>query len=68
LKDEGNKEFSAGNYPKAVELFSRAIECDPTNHVFYSNRSGAYAGLKDFKNALADAEKTISINPSWAKV
>lgn len=47
--------------------FSQAIELEPSNHVLYSNRSGAYASTKDFQSALDDAEKTIEIKPDWAK-
>lgn len=49
------------------DKFSRAIELEPTNHVLYSNRSGAYASLKDFDKALADANKTTEMKPEWAK-
>ena len=49
------------------EKFSQAIEAEPTNHVLYSNRSGAYASLKQFDKALEDAEKTTEIKPDWAK-
>lgn len=64
----GNKEFIAGNFQKAVELFSKAIELDPTNHVLYSNRSGAYTSLHQYEQALQDAEKTIELNKTFAKV
>jgi len=49
------------------EKFSQAIELDPSNHVLYSNRSGAYASLKDYQHALEDANKTTEIKPDWAK-
>jgi stress-induced-phosphoprotein 1 len=49
------------------EKFSQAIILDPTNHVLYSNRSGAYASLKDFGKALADASKTTELKPDWVK-
>jgi len=35
--------------------------------VLYSNRSGAYASLKDWQKALDDANKTTEIKPDWAK-
>lgn len=35
--------------------------------MFYSNRSGAYASLKNYDAALEDANKCIEINPKWAK-
>lgn len=49
------------------EKFSQAIEIDPSNHVLYSNRSACYASLRDFDNALKDAEKTTEIKPDWSK-
>jgi stress-induced-phosphoprotein 1 len=49
------------------EKFTQAIELDPLNHVLYSNRSGAYASLKDWQKALDDANKTTEIKPDWAK-
>lgn len=35
--------------------------------MLYSNRSGAYASLKDWEAALEDANKTTEIKPDWAK-
>ena len=47
--------------------FSEAINIEPSNHVLYSNRSGAYASLKDFSKALEDANKVTELKPDWAK-
>ena len=49
------------------DKFSQAIELEPTNHVLYSNRSGAYASKKQFDQALEDATKTTEIKPDWSK-
>jgi stress-induced-phosphoprotein 1 len=49
------------------EKFSQAIELNPANHVLYSNRSGAYASLRQFDKALEDANKTTELKPDWAK-
>ncbi|KAL5530275.1 STI1 [Sanghuangporus sanghuang] len=67
LKDQGNKAFAAKDYDKAIVLFSKAIQLDPSNHVLYSNRSAAHAGKKDWQTALEDAEACIKANPSWSK-
>ncbi|OAG36572.1 hypothetical protein AYO21_09229 [Fonsecaea monophora] len=67
LKAEGNKAFAAKDFKTAVDKFSQAIELDPTNHVLYSNRSGAYASLKEYQKALDDANKTTELKPDWAK-
>ncbi|PVV00510.1 hypothetical protein BB560_005107, partial [Smittium megazygosporum] len=63
----GNKAFTSGDYKEAIKQFTLGIEADPTNHILYSNRSGAYSGDMDYEKALADAEKTIEIKPDWPK-
>ncbi|KAF8897167.1 activator of Hsp70 and Hsp90 chaperone [Infundibulicybe gibba] len=67
FKDQGNKAFAAKEYDKAIDLFSKAIEIDPLNHVLYSNRSAAKVGKKQWASALEDAEMCIRANPGWAK-
>lgn len=67
-KAQGNKHFAAKEFEKAIEQFSLAIEASSEpNHVLFSNRSACYASLKDFTNALEDAEKCVGINSTWAK-
>ena len=57
LKDLANKAFAAKDYDSAIELYTEAIALEPKNHVFYSNRSAAQAGKKQWAEALADAEE-----------
>lgn len=67
-KSQGNAAFAAKDYAAAVEFFSKAIDASAEpNHVLFSNRSAAYASLKKFNDALSDAQKTVEINPTWAK-
>ncbi|MDG2774712.1 tetratricopeptide repeat protein, partial [Vibrio parahaemolyticus] len=51
----------------AIHHFSDAIALAPSNHVLYSNRSAAYASLKNYADALADAKKTVELKPDWSK-
>lgn len=67
LKAQGNAAFQAGKFEDAVALFTQAIELNPSDHVFYSNRSGAYASLKQYEKALEDATTCVSLKPNWAK-
>lgn len=67
-KARGNAAFQSGDFLLAVEHFSKAIGFNPTDKVLYSNRSGAYASLKKFEEALKDAEKCVELDPTWAKV
>lgn len=66
-KAKGNAAFQAGDFGSAVEHFTKAIELSPSDAVLYSNRSGAYASLKQFENALKDAEMCVKLKPDWAK-
>lgn len=68
LKDQGNTHLQAGDLAKAVECYTEAISLDPSNHVFYSNRSAAYAKDKKYEQALADAKKCVELKPDWGKV
>jgi tetratricopeptide (TPR) repeat protein len=70
LKDQGNEAFQLGTnegIQKAILLYSQAIDLDPDNHVFYSNRSAAYLKADSKSKALWDAEKCVELAPSWIK-
>jgi len=67
-KDQGNIEFERGNYEEALKSFSQAIDLDPDNHIFYSNRSACYMKLDSISKSLYDAEKCIELAPTWTKV
>ncbi|KAJ3099654.1 Hsp90 cochaperone [Phlyctochytrium bullatum] len=67
LKAQGNKAFASGDFKTAISFFTQAIDQDGSNHVLFSNRSACYASLKDYVKALDDADKTVELNPNWAK-
>ena len=39
LKDQGNEAFKNGDIQLSIKFYSEAIDMDPDNHVYYSNRS-----------------------------
>lgn len=67
LKTAGNDAFARGDWKLAADHFTGAIKLDPTDHVFYSNRSGAYANLARYEDALKDAKKCVELKPDWWK-
>ena len=63
----GNTAFSAQNFEEAIKHFSAAINEDPTDHVFFSNRSACYSSLGQFEKGLEDGVKCVELKPDWAK-
>jgi serine/threonine-protein phosphatase 5 len=39
FKNQGNKAFAAHDWVKAIESYTKAIELDPTQASFYTNRA-----------------------------
>jgi stress-induced-phosphoprotein 1 len=66
-KSRGNAAFAEGDFERAISAFSEAISHNPKDHVFFSNRSACYAGLKKFAETLDDANECVKPPPSWAK-
>ena len=44
-----------------------AVALDPTNQVFFSNRSVAYTAMQMYEKALEDADECVRLQPTWAK-
>jgi Tfp pilus assembly protein PilF len=45
-KDAGNEAYKNGDFKKALELYTKASEHDPTDAVFLNNMAAAHIGLK----------------------
>jgi stress-induced-phosphoprotein 1 len=67
FKAQGNAFLQKKEFDNAIAAYTKAIELDSSDHVFFSNRSAAYLSKGDGVNALADGEKCIEISPQWAK-
>ena len=67
LKEQGTNAFKAQNFEEAVEHFTKAIEEDQNDHTLFSNRSACYHNLKQFEQAVEDAEMCIKLKSDWGK-
>jgi tetratricopeptide (TPR) repeat protein len=54
-KELGNNAFKEKNWIEAKNCFTKAIELNPDNEIFYSNRSAAELFLRSYDDALKDA-------------
>ena len=67
FKDQGNAAFKAKDYATAISHYTSALEETPDEHTILGNRSAAKYQLKQYDEALADANKCIEIQPDWSK-
>uniref|UniRef100_A0A6Q2YFJ9 Small glutamine-rich tetratricopeptide repeat-containing protein beta n=1 Tax=Esox lucius TaxID=8010 RepID=A0A6Q2YFJ9_ESOLU len=67
LKNEGNNHMKEENYSCAVECYTKAINLDLRNAVYYCNRAAAHSKLGNYTEAMGDCERAIGIDPSYSK-
>lgn len=67
FKLEGNNFYKAGNYKEAVASYTKAVEADPENSVYYGNRSMAYMQTGDYDAALRDTLESARLAPGNGK-
>lgn len=61
----GMAALSSQNYSKAIANFKMAILKYPYNYKAYDKLAIAYANVNDFKNALKNIDKALSIKPDY---
>lgn len=67
LKSDGNEQMRVENFGAAVEFYSKAIQINPQNAVYYCNRAAAYSKLGNYAGAVQDCERAIGIDPYYSK-
>ena len=67
MKAQANECFKQEKFASAEELYSKAIELDSTNAIYYANRSITHLKQENFGYALADASKAIEVDASYTK-
>lgn len=67
-KAAGNKFYKAGQYSKAIEEYTKAIEASPGTSTYLSNRAAAYMAANRFIGALDDCKLADELDPQNAKI
>lgn len=67
LKDEGNALFAESQYKDAIAKYSEAIAIYDKSEIYWCNRAFANLKCENFGDAIADATKSIELNPKHVK-
>lgn len=67
LKNEGNSLTKADKLDEALLKYTKAIELDGKNPVFYCNRAAVYSKLGNHQQAIKDCNAALSIDSSYCK-
>ena len=58
-KEKGNKAMAEGDYQKAIEHYTFALDYIKDNKTIYTNRALAYIKLKKYSKAIKDCDKVL---------
>lgn len=67
FKAQGNAHFVKKEWKLAHVFYSQAIEANPKEAAFYSNRSACNMAMQQPKAALQDAVMARTLKPNWSK-
>ncbi|UZJ55857.1 hypothetical protein CBS101457_005177 [Exobasidium rhododendri] len=63
-KEEGNQAFKSKKYKEAVQFYSQAIESDPSEASYLTNRAAANMSLQNYRPALEDCNRANTMQAS----
>ncbi|GBN52539.1 Small glutamine-rich tetratricopeptide repeat-containing protein alpha [Araneus ventricosus] len=66
-KMSGNAKMLQELYNEAEEEYSRAIQLDKWNAVYYCNRASARNKMEQYFEAISDCRQALLLNPDYAK-
>lgn len=67
FKNQGNDYMKQDKYKEAYDSYTKAIEIDDNNAIYYSNRAAASSKLGNHHSALRDCQEAIEIDPTYSK-
>lgn len=60
------EEINNKSFQKAINALNKAIESEPTNPIYYSERGVCYFHLDMKKQALTDMNKSVELDPEYS--
>ena len=58
-KTQGNQYFSKGNYQEALKLYEKAIELNPNNILYHTNKCTTLLNMKNYTGAINAALSAV---------
>ncbi|GLT77749.1 hypothetical protein SLA2020_493090 [Shorea laevis] len=65
--EKAKEAFFEDNFELAVDFYSKAIDLNPNDPHLFADRAQANIKLKNFTEAIADANQAIALDPKMAK-
>ncbi|XP_029946754.1 mitochondrial import receptor subunit TOM34 [Salarias fasciatus] len=62
LKEEGNALVKKGEHKKAIEKYSQSLKHNPTEVTTYTNRALCYLSVKQYRDAVRDCDKALTMD------
>ncbi|CAL1292911.1 unnamed protein product [Larinioides sclopetarius] len=60
-KDKGNQFYKERKFDEALEHYNKAIELDPLEMTFLTNKAAVYFEQKDFETCIKECEKAVEV-------
>ncbi|XP_054712606.1 stress-induced-phosphoprotein 1-like isoform X2 [Uloborus diversus] len=60
-KDKGNELYKQKKFEEAIVQYDKAIELDPSEMTFNTNKAAVYFEQKDFEKCIKECEKAIEV-------
>jgi len=67
LKTEGNNLMRTEKFSEALQMYTKAIEIDGSNPVFYCNRAAAHSKMDNHGQAVEDCQRAVDMDPNYSK-
>ena len=67
-RERGNAAFRARDFEGALDWYTRAINANQADCKAVCNRCAAHTALGRYREAVADAEFGLELEPAWAKL
>ena len=67
MKELGNQAYKNKDYSQAINYYTKAIQLNPQDPNFYSNRALCYFNMEKFIDCVADCDRATKLNPTFVK-